>query len=45
MLLPVVAGLIPWGLFLQKKEKAAVKEGKKVFFPKRSDKKRQELVR
>ena len=30
---------------LQKKEKEAVKEGKKVYFPKRSEKKRQELVR
>ena len=31
--------------WLQKREKAAVKEGKQVYFPKRSEKKRQELVR
>jgi len=31
--------------FLQKKEKVAVKEGKKVYYPKRTEKKRQELVR
>ncbi len=30
---------------MQKREKEAVREGKKVYFPKRSDKKRQELVR
>ncbi|MCJ1297039.1 hypothetical protein MMC34_008608 [Xylographa carneopallida] len=29
----------------KKQEKAAVKEGKKVYFPKRSEKKRQELIR